>query len=73
MSWGRARGMVIPPVPVHICVMPKDPRPVYVDGETGELVHNYSMMEDGKEYHVDWHRERYVLVRGDGRVAVYVR
>ena len=45
--------------------------PVYVVQETNELTYNSRMMEKGKEYHVVWDGERFMLVKGDDGVAIY--
>ena len=45
--------------------------PVYVMKETNELIYNSRMMEKGKEYHVDWDGERFMLIREEDSVNIY--
>ena len=45
--------------------------PVYVVKETNELMYNSRMMEKGKEYHIVWDGEHFMLVKEDDGVAIY--
>ncbi|MXY60963.1 MAG: hypothetical protein F4Y82_02455 [Cenarchaeum sp. SB0665_bin_23] len=47
--------------------------PVYVDRMANELVYNSRIMEKGKQYHMEWGGEHFMLIRGEDGVAVYVR
>lgn len=45
--------------------------PVYVM-DTGELVYNSRMMVKGKEYHITWDNERFMLIKDDTGVQIYI-
>lgn len=45
--------------------------PVYVEADTNELVYNSKIMEEGKEYHVVWDDERFILIKKDDGVSIY--
>lgn len=45
--------------------------PVYVVADTDELAYNSKMMEKGKEYHVVWGGERFMLIKRDDGVEIY--
>ena len=46
--------------------------PVYVTEDTNELVYNSGLMEKGKKYGIFWDGERFMLIRNDDGVSVYV-